>query len=86
MQKILMPADLPVFCKCIIDGLNDYDETCQLKTSELLIILFPIVAHQLHHKTFNDILSMISNYVYRHICVSANNFCLFYDLSCFPTK
>jgi len=68
MQKILMTADLPVFCKCIIDGLNDHEEICRLKTSELLNILFPIVAHQLHHKTFNEILSTILNYVLYMIC------------------
>lgn len=58
MHKILSSADLPIFCKCLIDGLNDYEEACQLKTSELLNILFPIVAEQLHQKAYNDILSM----------------------------
>lgn len=60
MQKILAPADLPIFCKCLIDGLNDYEEKCQVKTSEILNILFPIVAQQFHQKVFNEILSKIS--------------------------
>lgn len=64
MQKILLPADLPIFCKCLIDGLNDHEEICQLKTSEILNILFPIVAQQLHQKAYNEILSMILNYRY----------------------
>lgn len=32
---------------------------CQLKTSEILNILFPIVAQQLHQKAYNEILSML---------------------------
>lgn len=63
MQKILVPADIPIFCKCLIDGLNDHEELCQLKTSEILNILFPIVAQQLHQKTYNEILSKILYYV-----------------------
>lgn len=59
MKKILLPGDIPIFCKCLIDGLNDYDESCQLKTSELLNILFPIVAKQLHPKAYCDVLGMI---------------------------
>lgn len=54
-----MPADLPIFCKCLIDGLNDHEEICQLKTSELLNILFPLIAQQLYQKTYNEILSMV---------------------------
>lgn len=62
MQKILLPADLPIFSKCLIDGLTDHEESCQLKTSEILNIFFPIVAQQLHQKAYNEILSMILNY------------------------
>lgn len=67
MQKILTPTDLPIFCKCLIDGLNDNEEMCQLKTSELLNILFPIVAQQLHQKTYNEILSETLYLIYFHI-------------------
>lgn len=59
IQKILKPSDLPVFCKLLIDGLNDHEEKCQFKTSEILNILFPIVAQQLNQKACNDILSTI---------------------------
>lgn len=52
-----MPADFSVFCKCLIGGLNDHQEMCQLKTSKLLNILFPLVAQQLHQKAYNEILS-----------------------------
>lgn len=58
MQKILVPAELPDFCKYLIDGLHDHEEACQLKTSEILNILFPIVAHQFHQKAYNEILSI----------------------------
>lgn len=61
MQKIFTPADLPIFCKCLIDGLNDCEENCQYKTSEILNILFPIVAQQLHQKAYNEILSKITH-------------------------
>ncbi|VVC45111.1 Armadillo-type fold,Armadillo-like helical [Cinara cedri] len=63
MQQILSPADLPIFCKCLIDGLSDYEEACKLKTSELLNIFFPIIAKQLHPKAYNDIL----NYLFKEL-------------------
>jgi hypothetical protein len=63
MQKILAPSDLPLFCKCLIDGLHDHEELCQLKTSEILNILFPIVAQQFHQKAYNEILSMLFYYI-----------------------
>lgn len=52
-----------MFCKLLIDGLNDHEEKCQFKTSEILNILFPIVAQQLNQKACNDILSTILYYV-----------------------
>jgi len=52
-----------VFSKLLIDGLNDHEEKCQIKTSEILNILFPIVAQQLNQKACNEILSMILYYV-----------------------
>lgn len=58
-----------MFCKLLIDGLNDHEEKCQLKTSEILNILFPIVAQQLNQKACNDILSTILYYVLR-ICLA----------------
>lgn len=36
---------------------------CQLKTSELLNILFPIVAQKLQQKAYNEILSTIFYYI-----------------------
>ncbi|XP_060857162.1 maestro heat-like repeat-containing protein family member 1 isoform X1 [Metopolophium dirhodum] len=74
IQKILKPSDLPVFCKLLIDGLNDHEEKCQFKTSEILNILFPIVAQQLNQKACNDIL----NYLFKELensndIIKANN-------------
>lgn len=74
MQKILVPADLPIFCKCLIDGLNDYEEICQLKTSEILNIFLPIVAQQLHQKAYNEILSMVLNYSF----IIFYNYCFYH--------
>ncbi|XP_050426216.1 maestro heat-like repeat-containing protein family member 1 [Adelges cooleyi] len=59
MQKILEPSDLPNFCIYFIDGLADNEEECQLKTSEMLIILFPIVAQQFSQKAFNEIMGQL---------------------------
>lgn len=63
-----------MFCKLLIDGLNDHEEKCQLKTSEILNILFPIVAQQLNQKACNDILSTILYYV---LCI-----CLAFFIQC----
>lgn len=52
-----------MFCKLLIDGLNDHEEKCQFKTSEILNVLFPIVAQQLNQKSCNEILSTILYYM-----------------------
>ncbi|XP_050527458.1 maestro heat-like repeat-containing protein family member 1 isoform X2 [Daktulosphaira vitifoliae] len=59
IKKILNPADLSLFAKCLIDGLSDYEEECQLKTSEILIILFPLIAQLIPQKSFNEILEYL---------------------------
>jgi len=55
----LAQADIPFFCRYLIDGLKDNEEICQLKTSEILNILFQLVGNQFHQKAYNEILSTL---------------------------